>query len=120
MKLEIKHLYKNNGLKEKVDRILKENKNDEKTYIRCAALLEYINVRLLRDHLKVELPDFNIVRIMSEYNKIDKKLFELMVGVNGDYNTVDFENLTEDDIINLLYDIDFIYGYILEKYGDVI
>ena len=120
MKLETEHLYKNEKLKEKVEKILKENKNDEKTYVRCAALLEYINVRLLRDHLKVKLPDFDIVRIMKEYNKHDKKLFELMVGINGEYNTVDLNNLDEDYIINFLNDIDFIYGYILEKYGDVI
>ena len=120
MNLEIEHLYKNEYLKEKLNKILSENKNDEKTYIRCAALLEYINVKFLRDHLKRNLPDFGIVRIMNEYKKIDKNLLNLMVGVNSDYDTVDLKNLKEDDIINLIYNIDFIYGYILEKYGNVI
>lgn len=120
MEIELKYLIKNKYLKEKVETILKEKNNNKNAYIGCMALLEYINVKLLKDYMKVDMPDYNIVRIMTEYSKVDQKLFDLMVDINGEYNTIDLENIEDEDIESLLYDIDFIYGYILEKYGDIV
>lgn len=120
MDIQLENMIKSNFLREKLSIIIKEKENLKKSYIRCMALLEHINVKLLTEHFKIEMPDNNIIRIMTNYLKVDKELFKLMMGVNAEYETIDLENIKEDDIKDLLYDIDFIYGHILNKYGNII
>jgi len=40
--------------------------------------------------------------------------------VNSEYNTIDFENISDFDVKYFLYDIDLMYGYILDEYGDIV
>lgn len=122
---ELKNLSRNAYIKEKTEEIIndlnnKQKDNNESLYKGCQSLLEFINIKLLKDCFKVQLPDYDIIRITQEYNKFDKKLFEEMIGVNATYNMIDLYNITDLDIIEMLYRIDFVYGYILEEYGEVI
>lgn len=128
MKIEItdlENIMKNEYIKEKVEKIINNlNNTDEcdfdKLYTYVQTLLEYINVKLLTEHLHIELPDYDIIRIIEEYRKLDDKLFEEMVSVNAEYNIIDYTKISDHDIIVLLYHLDAVYGYILEKYGNVI
>jgi len=120
MDVKLKNIIKNKFLEDKVAIILKEKNDNKKVYIGCITLLEYINVKLLQEHFKIKLPDYDIVRIINEYSKLDENLFDFMISVNSEYNTIDFENIQDYHIKYFLYDIDFIYGYILEEYGDIV
>lgn len=119
---EFKNLYSNDNLNEKVNKIIKEMNKDnlEKTFSRCQALLEFINVFFIEKYKNIKLEDYNITRIIRVYQKIDENLFEQMISINDTYNTV-FENeIREEDVEYLLSKIDYIYGYIKEKYGDIV
>ena len=120
MEIQLKNIIKNKFLKDKVDIILKEKNDNKKAYIGCIALLEYINVKVLQEHFKIKLPDYDIARIMVEYLKVDGFLFDFMADVNSEYNIIDFENISDFDVKYFLYDIDLMYGYILDEYGDIV
>lgn len=119
--MEIKYfenLIQNKKLKEKLELILKSN-DTEKKYTMARVLLEYINAIYLIGTFKIEMPDYNIVRIMNEYAKIDEEIFNQMTAINALYENVDENGVTEVDIEYLLLKIDEIYGYIKNKYGDI-
>lgn len=118
--LNLENIIKNTLLKEKLEIILNNRTDNKKEYMACVTLLEFINIKLLRDHLKIEMPDYNIIRIIEKYANVDEALFNFMLGINDTYNTIDMNNIEDDDVESLLYDIDFMYGHILEKYGDII
>lgn len=118
--INFENLIKSNFLKEKIEVLLKSEGSNEKKYLALVTLLEYINLKLLKEHLNVEMPDSNIVRIIAKYGKLDEKLYNLMLGINDQYNEVNLNDVKDDDVEDLLYDIDFMYGYILEKYGNIL
>lgn len=118
--INFENLIKSNFLKEKIEVLLKSEGSNEKKYLALVTLLEYINLKLLKEHLNVEMPDSNIVRIIAKYGKLDEKLYNLMLGINDQYNEVNLNDVKDDDLEDLLYDIDFMYGYILEKYGNIL
>lgn len=118
--INFENLIKSNFLKEKIEVLLKSEGGNEKKYLALVTLLEYINLKLLKEHLNVEMPDSNIVRIIAKYGKLDEKLYNLMLGINDQYNEVNLNDVKDDDVEDLLYDIDFMYGYILEKYGNIL
>lgn len=119
---DFRNLSLNENLREKLNKIILEMDEDdlEKTYIRCQALLEFINIFLLEKKLNIKMQDYNITRICNEYKKIDEELFNQMISINSKYNTV-FENgIRVEDIEYLLSKIDYIYGVMVKKYGDII
>lgn len=119
MKLEdFENLNQNDKLKVKVEQLLKV-KDFEKQYRMCQVILEYINVYFLTQKLKIEMEDFNIMRILKEYQKIDEELFNQMVKINALYDMFDEDGVNEDDVEELLYDIDYIYGIVRNKHGDI-
>lgn len=109
------NIMKNNELNNKIQKIISE-KNYEKAYIECQICLEKINIDLLVNKMKIEMTDYDIARIIQEYAKIDKELYEQMISVNGMYNMVDQLEKHEEDVEYILAKIDDIYGYILEQY----
>ena len=88
--------------------------------MRAQALLEFLNVKILTKHFKMELPDFDIIRIAEIYRNVDKDLFEIMVSVNGEYNIVNTSEISDRDIVTLLYNIDSVVEIINKKYPNVI
>lgn len=122
---ELENILKNEYLKTKIEKIINDLQdsninNNDKLYKSAQTLLEYINVKLLTQHLNINLPNYDIIKITEEYRKLDDNLFEEMVSVNGEYNIINPYEISDNDIIVLLFHLDAIYGYILEKYGNVI
>ena len=118
---ELENIMKNEYVKDKVEVILQDFKKDnEKVYLRAQALLEFLNVKILTKHFKMELPDFDIIRIAEIYRNFDKDLFEIMVSVNGEYNIVNTSEISDRDIVTLLYNIDSVVEIINKKYPNVI
>ena len=111
----LKNICSDSKLAEKVDLIL-TNGNIYKQYNMCQEMLEYINVSLICTKLKRELPDYNIINIMLEYKKFDENLYNQTMAINSTYNDIDEREVEEDDIEFLLLKIDYIYGYMKEKY----
>ena len=73
--IKLENIRKNASLSEKIDRILSED-NIENQYVMCQAIIEYINVKFLTSRLGKTLPDYNILTIMIEYEKIDEELYD--------------------------------------------
>ena len=118
---ELENIMKNEYVKDKVEVILQDFKKDnEKVYLRAQALLEFLNVKILTKHFKMELPDFDIIRIAEIYRNVDKDLFEIMVSVNGEYNIVNTSEISDRDSVTLLYNIDSVVEIINKKYPNVI
>lgn len=115
---KFENLIQNKKLKEKLELILKSN-DIEKKYTMARVLLEYINAIYLIGTFKIEMPDYNIIRIINEYAKIDEHIFDQMTAINALYERVDENGINEIDLEYLLLKIDEIYGYIKNKYGDI-
>jgi len=117
--INLKNIKSTPNLNEKLNIII-NTKNAEKQYRMGQALLEYINIKLLKT-LKKEPEDYNIITIMITYRDIDLKLYNSIMAINADYNEVDEENDIQDyDVEDLLIKIDDIYGYMINKYGNFI
>lgn len=123
MKLKnLESLYKNRKLKEKLEQIqilIDDNKNKE-AYFKLAAILEYINVKLLTKKLGEKLLNYNIEEIIKKYYNKDEFLFKKMQSVNGMYNLVSGKEINVQDVVSLGITIDYIYEYMIEKYGEFI
>ena len=123
MKLKnLESLYKNRKLKEKLEQIqilIDDNKNKE-AYFKLAAILEYINVKLLTKKLGEKLLNYNIEEIIKKYYNKDEFLFKKMQSVNGMYNFVSGKEINVQDVVSLGITIDYIYEYMIEKYGEFI
>ena len=118
----LESLYKNKKLKEKLEQIqilIDDNKNKE-AYFKLAAILEYINVKLLTKKLGEKLLNYNIEEIIKKYYNKDEFLFKKMQSVNGMYNFVSGKEINVQDVVSLGKTIDYIYEYMIEKYGEFI
>ena len=114
--IKLENIRKNASLSEKIDRILSED-NIENQYVMCQAIIEYINVKFLTSRLGKTLPDYNILTIMIEYEKIDEELYDQILSINDRYHWLDSTHeLDKQDIEYLLLKADYIYGYILKNY----
>ena len=118
----LESLYKNKKLKEKLEQIqilIDDNKNKE-AYFKLAAIFEYINVKLLTKKLGEKLLNYNIEEIIKKYYNKDEFLFKKMQSVNGMYNFVSGKEINVQDVVSLGITIDYIYEYMIEKYGEFI
>lgn len=118
----IEELSENTNIKEKLNIIekLMDEENYEEAYYKLAAILEYINIKLIRNKLNINIKDSDIVNIINIYQDKDATLFKNMLNVNGQYNMVSELGIDEDDVIFLASIINSNYKYMLEKYGEFI
>ena len=117
--LKLDNIKNNENLNKKLSIIIAD-KNIESKYEKCKIMLEYINVNFILNFLNEDLEDYNIMRIIEVYRKVDENLYNQMKGINSTYNIIDERTVEEDDIEYLLLKIDYIYGYIKEKYADIL
>ena len=115
---DLKTLKQNSKLKERIEQIISVP-DLEKKYRMSQIILEYINVAFLTRNMKIEMEDYNIIRISEKYREIDENLFNEMLIINSLYNTLDQDGVNEDDIEYLLFKIDKIYEMIKTKYGEL-
>lgn len=118
----IEELSENTNIKEKLNIIekLMDEENYEEAYYKLAAILEYINIKLIRNKLNINIKDSDIVNIINIYQDKDSTLFKNMLNINGQYNMVSELGIDEDDVIFLASIINSNYKYMLEKYGEFI
>ncbi len=118
---ELENIVKHDKTRAKAEEILKDfhSHANEDIYMKAQALLEWINVQILTKHFKIELPDFDMIRIAEAYRKVDMDLFNEMVSVNGEYNAVDMQNVLDADVAILFCHIDTLVQFVLEKCPEI-
>lgn len=114
---EFKNLLCSTNLKTKFKKIYRtfEKEDTFNIYIKCRAFLEYINISFLANNFKIYLNNSNIMNIIYEYNKIDKRLCHEMISINAIYEQF-ADNPDIDDIDYLLCRINNIYRYMMYNY----
>lgn len=117
---EYKNLLTSDNLRDKLEKIFKtiEKEDTYKIYVKCQALLEYINIQFLSKKYNIFLNNSDIVNIIKEYQKVDKYLFDKMVNINAIYN-IFADNPSIEDAEYLLYQIDDIYSHMRENCVEV-
>ena len=118
----IKYLAKNNYLKEKleiIDNLIKKQDYKE-AYFKLAAILEFINIKYIKHKYNMDMPNSTVINIANTYEDRDEKLFKEMLAINAEYNQMDTNNVTMDDVEYLAGLVDTIYEYMLESTGEFI
>ena len=103
-----------NKVKEYIDK-----KEYKEAYFKAASLIEYININVLIRKFNVRLEDTSITNIIKEYAKKDETLYEIMIGINAEYNAIDIDKVDLSDIEYLVEEADYITEYVTEKYGNL-
>ncbi len=104
---------------EKVNEYVDKEEYKE-AYFKVAALIEYININILIRKFSVKLEDTSITNIIKEYAKKDETLYEIMIGINAEYNAIDIDKVDLSDIEYLVEEADYITEYVTEKYGNLL
>lgn len=122
MTVNLYNIYKYNKISKIIDIInnLLKDKKYEEAYYKAAAILEFINANLIMKKYNIKLQDTNLSNVIDIYSKKDEELFKQMISINGTYNMIEKNNISDEDVEYLLIKIDGILGYIIEKYGDII
>lgn len=118
MDTDFNNILKYDRLRKILDDILTYiNKEDyNNAYYKTVTLLEFVNSIILMKQFEVKLKDTSITNILNLYYTLDEELFNKMLGVNTEYNTID-DNIEKSDVEYLLMDVDYIVGYVTNKYG---
>ena len=118
MEKEFENILKYDRLKNILEDILAyiDKQDYNKAYYKASSLLEFVNSIVLMKQFKVKLKDTSITNIIRLYSKLDEKLFLKMQEVNTEYNTI-VDNIESSDVEYLLMDIDYVVGYVTNKYG---
>lgn len=118
----VENLIKNDYLKEKISIIDKliEKEDYKEAYFKLAVILEYLNIKYIKHKYNLDMPDSSVINIINTYIDKDNKLYKEMVTINGEYNQVDTNDITMDDIEYLAGMVDSIYFYMLQDVGEFI
>ena len=118
----VENLIKNDYLKEKISIIdsLIEKNNYKEAYFKLAVILEYLNIKYIKHKYNLDMPNSSVINIINTYIDKDNKLYKEMVTINGEYNQVDTNDITMDDIEYLAGMVDSIYFYMLQDVGEFI
>lgn len=118
----VENLIKNDYLKEKISIIDKliEKEDYKEAYFKLAVILEYLNIKYIKHKYNLDMPNSSVINIINTYIDKDNKLYKEMVTINGEYNQVDTNDITMDDIEYLVGMVDSIYMYMLEDLGEFI
>lgn len=118
----IKYLTKNNYLKEKLEIInnLIKEQDFKEAYFKLAAILEFINIKYIKHKYNMDMPNSTVINIANTYEDRDEKLFKEMLAINAEYNQIDTNNVTMNDVEYLAGMVDTIYEYMLESTGEFI
>ena len=118
----VENLIKNDYLKEKISIIDKliEKEDYKEAYFKLAVILEYLNIKYIKHKYNLDMPNSSVINIINTYIDKDNKLYKEMVTINGEYNQVDTNDITMDDIEYLAGMVDSIYFYMLQDVGEFI
>lgn len=118
---ELSYLMRNDYLRPKLEEIIikiTDIQNLDKIYNECQVLLEFITGSLLAKRFNIKIEKLDLIEIIEKCNDIDNNLAQEMMSINAEYNVI--KKIKINDIEFLLNRIDLIYGYIIEKYGEII
>ncbi len=118
----VENLEKNNYLKEKlaiIDKLIK-GQNYKEAYFKLVAILEFINIKYIKHKYNMDMPNSTVINIANTYEDRDEKLFKEMLNINAEYNQVDTNDVTIDDVEYLASLLDSIYKYMVESTGEFI
>lgn len=90
----------NNYLKEKI-MIIKElikKGNNKEAYFKLATILEYINIKYIKHKYDINIEKSTVINIVNIYKEKDERLFNEMIAINAEYNQIEEENVTNEDI----------------------
>ena len=122
--IEVKYnnILKYDKLKKMLEKINEYVDKEEykEAYFKVAALIEYININILIRKFSVKLEDTSITNIIKEYARKDETLYEIMIGINAEYNAIDIDKVDLSDIEYLVEEADYITEYVTEKYGNLL
>ena len=118
----VENLIKNDYLKEKISIIDKliEKEDYKEAYFKLAVILEYLNIKYIKHKYNLDMPNSSVINIINTYIDKDNKLYKEMVTINEEYNQVDTNDITMDDIEYLAGMVDSIYFYMLQDEGEFI
>lgn len=118
----IKNLEKNDYLKNKIAKIEKliEKEDYKEAYLKFVVLLEYINIKYIKEKYNMDMPESTVMKIAKVYRDKDQKLEDYMKVINAEYNDVNLENLEIEDVEYLASIIDSIYKHMIENIGEFI
>lgn len=103
----------------KIENLLEEM-NYRKAYEATAALIEIVCIILLEKKYTEKIEESNIVTLIPIFNKYhEDKIKEILVDINGEYNSIKLSDVKEIDILSLLGKLDDIVKIILQKHGDI-
>lgn len=68
----------------------------------------------------MDMPNSTVMNIINTYEDKDEKLFKEMLNINAEYNQVDTNDVTIDDVEYLASLVDSIYKYMVESTGEFI
>lgn len=109
-------------LKPKIDRIYDfiEKENYTESYKSTANLIEIVCITLLDKVYKKKLENQNMFTLISnlEENK-EGRLADILIEINGEYNSKNLNKITKLDLRFLLVCLDEIVISIVEKHGDI-
>lgn len=88
-------------------------------YKATAALIELVNILLLEKVYNEKVESSNIINLIKMLDKKEEEIEKILTEINGEYNLIDYENATENDVEFLVGYLDEIVKIILEKYGNI-
>lgn len=103
----------------KVEMLLK-SLNYENAYKATAALIEIVCIIGLEKIYNEKVEDSNIINLISIFDKHnEKEIKDILIDINGEYNSIKFDEIGEIDILALLGNLDDLVKNIIEKYGNI-
>lgn len=115
-------LENNNCLKEKLlvlENLLNQEDYNE-AYKELSYLLYYINMKYIKAKFDIDKQNLSIINMVDIYMYKDEYLYKSMLIVNSEYNEVDINDVTFDDIEFLADLLDSMYEHMLNNVGEFI
>ncbi len=117
----IKNIRKINFFDNKIETINKliEEKKYKEAYKATAALIELVSILLLEKVYNEKVESSNIINLIRIMKDKEEKIEKILTEVNGEYNLINYEKATENDVEFLVGYLDEMVGTIIEKHGNI-
>lgn len=118
--MSLKKLMENKILNEKMKDVYEKEKNKEYSaaYESVRDILDFINKKFIMKIYNIDLKDASTIPASKIYFEKDKRLFEYMLSLNDEYNTINYLDIMPEDVDFLISYLDCIYNYMFDTYGE--
>lgn len=94
-------------------------KNYKEAYRAVAALIEYVSIILLEKIYNKKIESSNIISLITILKMKESKIEKILTEINGEYNLVNYEEISKIDVEFLIGYLDEIVKIILEEHGNI-